>query len=179
MFRWRAPLPSGFESKAAVYHFEHTDLSVENRHELPFEIRKVFDFPTRHLKKLHCHVSLLQPGASYKAHRDRHDVAILLLKGVVETLGQTVEPFGVVYYAAGELHGMKNIGDAPAWYLVFEFHAGPTRSKWVRTGLQVRRIFKSPLQAIPRNFGVFMALNFGVAAKIWKRNLASKARQPE
>jgi quercetin dioxygenase-like cupin family protein len=177
MFRWGAPLPSGFESQAATYQFDYPDLSLDNQHEQPFEIRKVFDFPTRHLKKLHCHVSLLQPGASYKAHRDRHDVAILLLKGVVETLDQTVEPFGVVYYSAGEMHGMKNVGDTPAYYLVFEFHAGPSRSKWLRTGLQVRRILKSPLQQIPRNLGVFMALNFGVAMKIWKRHPTSRARQ--
>lgn len=29
----------------------------------------------------------------------------------------------VIYYPAGEKHGIKNVGDTPARYLVFEFHA--------------------------------------------------------
>jgi hypothetical protein len=49
-------------------------------------------------------------------------VAILVLGGKVETLDRVVEPLGVVFYAAGEMHGMKNVGDVPARYLVFEFH---------------------------------------------------------
>ncbi len=40
----------------------------------------------------------------------------------METLGEQVGPNGVIFYAAGEPHGMKNVGDGPAVYLVFEFH---------------------------------------------------------
>jgi hypothetical protein len=31
-----------------------------------------------------------------------------------------VGPNGVIFYAAGEMHGMRNIGEAPARYPVFE-----------------------------------------------------------
>ncbi len=34
-----------------------------------------------------------------------------------------MEPFGVVYYAANELHGLRGKGAEPARYLVIEFHA--------------------------------------------------------
>ena len=48
----------------------------------------------------------------------------MTLDGTVETLGQRVEPFSVIYCSAGELHGMRNVGSERARYLVFEFH-GP------------------------------------------------------
>jgi hypothetical protein len=34
----------------------------------------------------------------------------------------------VIYYSADELHGMSNIGEEPARYLVFEFHPPPDRA---------------------------------------------------
>jgi hypothetical protein len=49
-------------------------------------------------------------------------VAIVVMSGTVQSLGRIVGSPGVIYYAAGEPHGMTNIGDAPARYLVFEFH---------------------------------------------------------
>jgi quercetin dioxygenase-like cupin family protein len=89
--------------------------------------RVVFEDPTAYLGKLHAHVTDLQPGAGYPAHEDKYDVAILVFSGTVETLGKRVGPGGSIYYAAGEPHGMRNAGDQPARYLVFEFH-GPKRA---------------------------------------------------
>jgi mannose-6-phosphate isomerase-like protein (cupin superfamily) len=60
----------------------------------------VFESPTRYLRKLHCHVSTVQPGAGYDAHDDNYDVAIVLLKGTVETAEQRVEAPSVIYYSA-------------------------------------------------------------------------------
>jgi uncharacterized cupin superfamily protein len=169
MFKWRASVPSRMQSQASVYQFDHPDLSVDNRHNKAWESREVLTFPTRHLKKLHSHVSLLQPGAGYKPHRDRYDVAILLLNGEVETLGKKLEPFAAVYYSAGELHGMKNTGNTHAYYLVFEFHPGPAWNRWLSNGLQVRRILRSPVKQIPRNLGIFTALKANSVRKIWER----------
>jgi quercetin dioxygenase-like cupin family protein len=88
---------------------------------------RFFEDPTAYLGKLHAHVTDLQPGAGYPAHEDKYDVAILVFSGSVETLGKRVGPGGSIYYAAGEPHGMRNAGDQPARYLVFEFH-GPKRA---------------------------------------------------
>jgi mannose-6-phosphate isomerase-like protein (cupin superfamily) len=164
MFKWRSPVPSGDESPAAVYQFDQPDMRKENRHEKPFDVRHLFSFPTRHLRKLQCHVSLLQPGAGYSRHRDDYDVAILLLQGTVETLGTRLEPFGVIYYSAGDSHGIRNIGTTPAYYLVFEFHPGPRR-RWLRAGLQLRRIFKSPVTKLPRNIGLLVSREARLALK--------------
>jgi mannose-6-phosphate isomerase-like protein (cupin superfamily) len=173
MFKWRSPVPSGNESPAAVFQFDHQDLSKENRHEGPFDVRHLFSFPTRHLRKLQCHVSLLQPGAGYSPHRDDYDVAILLLQGVVETLGTRLEPFGVIYYSAGVPHGIRNIGTTPAYYLVFEFHPGPRR-RWLRIGLQLRRVLKSPITKLPRNIGVLIARESRLALRVIYNRLFSR-----
>jgi redox-sensitive bicupin YhaK (pirin superfamily) len=90
------------------------------------DMRRVFEGPTMFLGKLHAHVTTLQPGAGYAPHVDGYDVAILTLAGTVETVGQRVDPLSVIYYGAGEPHGMCNVGAAVARYLVFEFHGAGT-----------------------------------------------------
>ncbi len=85
--------------------------------------RRLFEQATHRLGKLHAHLTTLQAGAGYPPHVDAYDVAILVLSGEVETLGTRVAPLGIVYYAAGETHGMRNVGTTPATYLVFEFHS--------------------------------------------------------
>lgn len=157
MFKWHAPVPAGPETRAAIHQFQPRDVSADDRYGTPYQTRPLFSLPTRHLARLKAHVTLLQPGAGYSAHRDSYDVAIVVLKGTVETLGKQIGPLGVIYYAAGELHGMKNVGETSAYYLVVEFHAGPSRRRWLRIGLQLRRILSSPLRQLPRNMGVFLS----------------------
>lgn len=82
----------------------------------------LFQAPTRHLGQLHSHVTVLEPGDGYPPHTDAYDVAIVVLAGEVETIGARAEPHHVIYYAAGEAHGMENVGDVSARYVVFEFH---------------------------------------------------------
>ena len=83
---------------------------------------KIFENPTNYLQNLHCHVTALHPDAGYSPHPDEYDVVILMLSGIIETLGRRVEPHSVIFYSAGEPHGIKNIGDVQALYLVLEFH---------------------------------------------------------
>jgi mannose-6-phosphate isomerase-like protein (cupin superfamily) len=91
-----------------------------------FTTALMFEGPTQHLGKLHSHVSTLQPGAGYDPHDDVYDVAMVLLSGVVETVGYTVEAPSAIFYAAHHPHGIKNTGTAPAQYIVFEFHGQAT-----------------------------------------------------
>jgi oxalate decarboxylase/phosphoglucose isomerase-like protein (cupin superfamily) len=93
-----------------------------------FATQRVLEGPTHYLAKVHAHVTELQAGAGYASHSDSHDVAILLLSGCVETMGRRIEPHGVVYFPAGEMHNMKNPGQTTARYLVFEFH-GPLKGE--------------------------------------------------
>lgn len=87
-----------------------------------FSYDKHFEGPTLFLQKLHCHFSTLLPGGGYQPHVDPYDVALVILEGQVETLGKTYLPHSVIFYAAGEPHGIRNSGNVEAKYLVFEFH---------------------------------------------------------
>ena len=87
-----------------------------------FWTQPLLDGPTGCLGTLHAHATVLAPGAGYETHEDAYDVAIVMLDGIVETLGRRVEPHSVVYCSAGEPHGMRNVGVGPARYLVFELH---------------------------------------------------------
>jgi mannose-6-phosphate isomerase-like protein (cupin superfamily) len=97
-------------------------IEEQNSLDSEFKTSLVFESQTEFLDKLHCHFSNMKPGAGYEPHKDSHDVLIILLDGKVETLGEELEPISVIFYQAGEFHGMKNIGSKIARYLVFEFH---------------------------------------------------------
>lgn len=88
----------------------------------PMRSRLHFEGATDWLQRLHCHTTVLDPGAGYEPHEDPYDVVIIVLEGEVETLEKRVRPHGVIFYAAGESHGMRNPGTEAATYLVIEFH---------------------------------------------------------
>ena len=121
MFKWHAA-SSGAKTPltVAVHHFGSAAAPAGAP---PFWMHRIFEGPTAWLGRLHSHLTVMQPGGGYDEHVDAYDVAIVVLSGQVETLGQVVEPLSVIYYAAGEPHGMRNVGTEPARYLVFEFHA--------------------------------------------------------
>ncbi|WP_455368971.1 glycosyltransferase [[Eubacterium] cellulosolvens] len=122
MFKWQSQKTSKNNLlKNKIFSYKDPK---KNLIESPDEISQtqMFENPTCYLDKLHCHITTLQPGAGYPPHADSYDVAILLLEGTVETLSRQVNSQAVIFYAAGEPHRMKNIGDIPASYLVFEFH---------------------------------------------------------
>ena len=130
MFKWweEKQLKKGDHLKTAVFHYRKNAVHSSSGSGNGFYTKVIFDHPTGYLSKLHCHISALQPGVGYPSHDDEYDVAILLLEGTVETLGQRVGSRGVIFYAAGEPHGIKNVGDIPEHYLVLEFHCN-ARSK--------------------------------------------------
>jgi quercetin dioxygenase-like cupin family protein len=127
MFKWDtdsretgSPPPLKFGQFDATPTAPHPEVAAG------FRLGHLLEGPTECLRKLQAHVSTLAPGAGYPAHVDAYDVAIIVLEGEVETLGQRVSPHGVIFYAAGEPHGMSNPGPTPARYLVFEFHGSRT-----------------------------------------------------
>jgi uncharacterized cupin superfamily protein len=121
MFRWRGDRVKN-KSPLAFRHFSFFEHNNGSKIKDGFRSRLVFEGPTAYLKKLHCHTSTLTPGAGYDPHRDEYDVAIIVLEGTVKTLGKRVGPHGVMFYRAGEPHGMENTGSSIAKYVVFEFH---------------------------------------------------------
>jgi quercetin dioxygenase-like cupin family protein len=120
MYKWQAA-PAEVSHPMQTKVFDIGGVSQPSSPQ-PMSMPVLFEEPTGYLDKLHAHVTDLQVGAGYPAHIDEHEVAIVVFAGTVETLGKTVGPGGTIFYAAGEPHGMGNVGDEPARYLVFEFH---------------------------------------------------------
>ncbi len=120
MFKWQAG-PAEVSNPMQTEIFDIGGVSAPAASQ-PMSMPVLFEAPTGYLDKLHAHVTDLQVGASYPDHIDEHEVAVIVFAGTVETLGKTVGPGGIVFYAAGEPHGMRNVGNEPARYLVFEFH---------------------------------------------------------
>lgn len=87
-----------------------------------FKANRLFHQPTGWTRYLHGHVSRVRSGGGYGAHRDAHDVAIVMFEGSVEIEGRTVSAPGVAWLPAGCLHGLRNPTNSRAVYLVFEFH---------------------------------------------------------
>jgi len=121
MFKWVSP-PTGAEKLLPFGQYDLRETGAPPPAGRRLHRRPLFEGATRGLRKLHAHVSTLPPGAGYEPHADAYDVAIVVLEGEVETLGQRVAPHGVVFYPAGELHGMRNPGPELARYVVFELH---------------------------------------------------------
>ena len=119
MFKWRGESTRVRQMlPTTLFHYK-----LVADEEKPRRSYHLFRHATKYLGLLTCHVTVLQPGAGYESHVDAYDVAILLLAGTVQTLGQTVRAPSVIFYQSGEPHGMRSVGAEPARYLVFEFRA--------------------------------------------------------
>jgi mannose-6-phosphate isomerase-like protein (cupin superfamily) len=148
MFKWTGTLR---ETEAPLETTLNKIGRIGQTTNVPLATEVVFEGPSHYLAKLHAHMTELQPGAGYARHADDHDVAIIVLSGIVETMGHRIEPHFVVYFPAREMHDMKNPGPAMARYLVFEFHGSLTgeatallptalgRSSWRAWGYRVYR----------------------------------------
>ena len=123
MFKWRADPQEKTDllEHQLIPYGESSDEALQAGSS-GFSASTLLEGETTCLRRLHSHLTTLQPGAGYDPHVDAHDVAIVVLEGTLETLGEQVGPDSIVFYAAGESHGMRNVGDTPAVYLVFEFH---------------------------------------------------------
>jgi mannose-6-phosphate isomerase-like protein (cupin superfamily) len=87
------------------------------------ERREVFAGPTRTLASLECHITTVNPGeAPHAAHRHPDEEMLFVKDGTIEvTINGVARPAGpgaVVFFASGDLHGIRNTGTVPATYYV-------------------------------------------------------------
>jgi quercetin dioxygenase-like cupin family protein len=90
------------------------------------ERRDFFDSATATLDRLECHVTTVKPGeASHAPHQHPDEELIVVKEGTLEVTingqSQKAGPGSVICYAANDLHGMRNVGDAPATYFVLRW----------------------------------------------------------
>lgn len=155
MLRWNAPERQHVRSMS----FSQVDLNETVRPEAlrnGFGTVQLLDGYTRCLKRLHAHLSFLAPGGGYEPHADTHDVVLILIDGVVETLEERVQAPAAVFYRAGEPHGILNPSEGQARYLVVEFHGSdiPFReSAPVRVLMRlIRRLLPTSIRRRLRRF---------------------------
>src|SRR5689334_17625633 len=90
------------------------------------ERRAVFDSATATVDRLETHVTTIGVGKSaHAAHRHPDEELVYVREGVIEATVNGVAhlaPAGsVIFFAANELHGMRNAGDTPASYFVLRW----------------------------------------------------------
>ncbi len=147
MLKWRAsPLDTATPLGSVVRRPRDYPASGSR----PFEAHTLFEGPTAFLRKLHCHLSKVQPGAGYEPHTDPYDVAILLLRGKIVTADVKLTAPAIAYFGRGELHGLRNAGKKAARYLVFEFH-GSDHDESLDEPAAVTAQTKAPAKAIGRS----------------------------
>jgi XRE family transcriptional regulator, regulator of sulfur utilization len=104
--------------------FNFSSLPVEKKP--TGERRGVFDSPTATLGRLECHITTLNPGeAPHAAHQHPEEEVIILKEGTLDVMqnGRTnrVDAGGVIFCAADEMHGWRNVGTNRAVYYVVKF----------------------------------------------------------
>ena len=120
MMKWRGRIACDSYQWSAPVIRPETFVPKDGEH---FATRGLMEFPTSYLAKLHAHQSVLLPRGGYDPHVDEHDVAIIVLSGILETCGRTFGPNSFMLHSAGAAHGIRNVGKDAARYVVFEFHA--------------------------------------------------------
>jgi oxalate decarboxylase/phosphoglucose isomerase-like protein (cupin superfamily) len=148
MLKWRDGEIETAEHTGATIFSVRDDLARASTQ--AFDAQQSLERTTDWLSKVHCHTSVLEPGGGYEPHVDAHDVAIIMMDGVIEANGQQVEPHGIVYHPAGQPHGIHNPGNQPARYVVFEFHARDKPLSPGRRASKLKRDVEAGLRRVYR-----------------------------
>lgn len=97
------------------------------------ERRDVVDLPTATFEKFESHITTLNPGQmSHPPHRHAREEFIIIKDGTLEVSinGQTQRagPGSLLFYAANDLHNVRNVGTTTSTYLVFNFETLATKN---------------------------------------------------
>jgi quercetin dioxygenase-like cupin family protein len=90
--------------------------------------RTFFDRPTATLDQLEIHATTLNPGeAPHPPHQHPDEELIIVKEGTVEALvngrTQRVGPGSVIFQAANQRHGLRNVGPGQATYHVIRWNS--------------------------------------------------------
>ncbi len=113
----KAAIPGALQSQV----FKWEELKVEPK---PNGARRsVFDSPTVTIAHLECHVTTLNAGeVPHAPHRHPDEEIVVVKEGTMEATINGVAkrggPGSIFFYGSNDLHGMKNVGGAPATYHV-------------------------------------------------------------
>lgn len=95
--------------------------------------RDVANLPTATLEGFESHITTLNPGAiSHPPHRHPREEFIILKEGTLDVAinGKVTRagPGSLLFFASNDLHNVRNVGDTPATYLVFNLATAATKT---------------------------------------------------
>ncbi len=95
--------------------------------------RDINDGPTATLDRFECHISTLQPGLpSHPPHQHAQEELIIIKEGTLDVHinGQDhrLGAGGLFWFSSNDWHAVRNVGDGPSTYLVFNFATDATRN---------------------------------------------------
>jgi quercetin dioxygenase-like cupin family protein len=127
----QAPAPAPSSEKLGSRVFLWDDLKVKLA--ANGQRRDVVDLPTATFEKFESHITTLNVGQiSHAPHRHAREEFIIIKDGTLEVSinGQTqvAGPGSLLFYAANDLHNVRNVGTTPSTYLVFNFETAATHN---------------------------------------------------
>ncbi len=95
--------------------------------------RDIHDGPTATLNRFECHISTLQPGLpSHPPHQHGQEELIIIKEGTLDVhingKDRRLGAGGVFWFSSNDWHAVRNVGETPATYLVFNFATDATRN---------------------------------------------------
>jgi len=93
--------------------------------------KDVFNGPTTTLDNFESHITTVNPGqASHTPHTHGNEEMLVVKEGAVEVFingkTQTAPTGTIIFYASNDWHGVRNTGDVPATYYVFNWRTAKT-----------------------------------------------------
>lgn len=97
------------------------------------ERRDVTDAPTTNFEGFESHITMLRPGQlSHAPHQHAREEVIVLQEGTLDvTINGRITragPGSLLFFASNDFHNVKNVGEVPACYYVFNFSTAATAS---------------------------------------------------
>ena len=122
-----APATSTLPTESRVYSFDKLPV---NRSANGAATRPIFHGVTPTGESIELHETTLMPGQMpHPPHKHLHTELMLIREGTLEFImgdkSEQVGPGGVCYAASNTMHGLKNVGSAPANYFVIAIGIEP------------------------------------------------------
>jgi mannose-6-phosphate isomerase-like protein (cupin superfamily) len=122
-----APATATLPTESRVYSFDKLPV---NRSANGAATRPIFHGVTPTGESIELHETTLMPGQMpHPPHKHLHTELMLIREGTLEFItgvkSEQVGPGGVCYAASNTMHGLKNVGSAPANYFVIAIGIEP------------------------------------------------------
>ncbi|MEY4941049.1 MAG: hypothetical protein RIQ93_2784 [Verrucomicrobiota bacterium] len=124
-----APAPAAAKLGSTIWAWQGTPLKPGAAK----GARSITNLPTATFRIFESHITSLAPGiASHGQHQHAQEEFIIVKEGTLEVTingkPQMASQGSLLFYASNDFHSVRNLGTAPATYLVFNYRTAATAS---------------------------------------------------